>query len=184
MKKVLFSTFLILVFLAAKAQNPDRVITTHNDTIPCIISQSALTAVFKYRTTAKGKTIKITPDKIKEFYTGDKAYWYRRVFRKNDGPMFMSIIERGKICLYEAVVYPVGDDLPTPTKQLYAAKGSDTAILVKTVGEIVFSNRNKRVKEFGGLLSDDQTAYSQYLADVNFSADEIKKLVQLYDGKN
>jgi len=184
MKKVMISTFLALAVVVAKSQNPDRVITTHNDTIPCIISQSALTAVFKYRTTAKGKNIKITTDKIKEFYTGDKAYWYRRVFRKNDEPMFMSIIERGKICLYEATVYPVGDDLPTPTKQLYAAKGSDTAILVTTVGEIVFSNRNRKVKAFGSLLSDDKTAYNQYLADVNFNVDEIKKLVQLYDGEN
>jgi len=183
-KTILFSLVLFTSF-SLKAQFDDRMITANDDTIACKLSRSMMGA-FKYKT-AKGDKGEVDKGEVKEFYTGDKKKWVRRVYITSQRyPCYMTVLERGKISLYEmdaGFVYYNGNSFYNngPKTQWFVAKGTDTAELVKDGDNTLFNGRKERKTYFMQLIEDNKTAYDQYMADDKFSYEEIKRIVELYN---
>jgi hypothetical protein len=171
-------TTLLVAALTARAQNNDRVITITGDTIACQINVPVFGAP-KYRTSENEKAKKIKTDSVKEYYTADKSIWLKRVFynpkvlRSRNKVCFMTVVESGKINLYELIT----DYNNVTITGWYASKGTDTAILIKETG--LTGNRKRR--DFEALIADNKAVYEKYTTDDKFGFDKIRKLVHLYN---
>ena len=178
MKTILITiTTLIAATLTARAQNNDRVITVKNDTIPCTISGPNMFFTFKYTTIENGPTIKIKKEEVKEFYSADKKTWFRKIFFGDDHILFMRVLEKGTISLYETFA-SVGNVTNT---LWYATKNTDTAVYIKTDALSIFSGTKKGKKIFTTYLADNKAIQDQYIADDNPDIEEIKRLVHRYN---
>jgi hypothetical protein len=165
-------TTLLVAALTARAQYNDRVITVTGDTIACQINLPVFGAP-KYRTSENEKAKKIKTDSVKEYYTEDKSIWFRKVLRVRNKVYFMSVVESGKINLYELIT----DYNNVPITGWYASKGTDTVILIKEAG--LAGNRKRH--DFEALIADNKAVYEKYTADDKFSFDEIRNLIHLYN---
>lgn len=174
-------TMLLVISMAANAQNNDRVITINNDTIPCRIIWSKLFSTFKYTTTDSSHTTKIDKDKVREFYSADKKIWYRKIYASK-GTLFahdlmMAVLERGKISLYQTSVMVNG----VTNTLWYATKKSDTGIYIKTNAIAIISGTRKGKKIFITYLADNKPIQDKYIADDNPDIDEIQRLIHWYN---
>lgn len=176
---------IFLYVTTAKAQTQtDHVITTNGDSITCRISE-----IFglKYKSEGMEKAKRINPDNIKEYYIAKKRIWQRSVFREdNTDPIFMTILEKGKINLYQLLstvnVYGGVAGGSSMTSNIYfISKGSDNVIEIKTNGIFSTATRKSRKDFLATLLMDDSNVYNKYLAEDKFSFAQIRKLVHLYN---
>jgi hypothetical protein len=184
MKLHLFVLFVLLTAgFTSQAQN-DRVISTNGDTVACEVYQPffhANKASYRYKT-SNGDSRKITADSVKEFYNADRSIWFRRVIADRKKHWFMSVVEDGKINLYEIIVTTTspganGVFYNNSNTEWYVSKGSDTVTILK--GKLF--GREKRKNGFAELLADNKTVYDRYMADDKFGFDEIRNLVHLYN---
>ncbi|WP_426668175.1 hypothetical protein ACPPVU_18850 [Mucilaginibacter sp. McL0603] len=174
---------LLVTFLTAGAQNNDRVITINNDTIPCKIIGRTTFSTYKYTTSENGKAEKITKDKFREFYTGDKSIWYRKIFLGDDEVVFMKVLERGKISLYETFVAinNMTTHISTTNLKWYATKNSDTAVFIQTDASAIFTGNKKGRKAFAGYIADKKDVYDQYIAIKDPSIEDMVLLALVYN---
>jgi hypothetical protein len=174
---------LFVTFLTAGAQNNDRVITINNDTIPCKITGRSIFSTYKYSTTENGKTEKITKEKFREFYTGDKSIWYRKIFLGDDEVVFMKVLERGKISLYETfvTVNNMTTHISSTNLRWYATKNSDTAVFIKTDAFAIFTGNKKGRKAFANYIADKKAVYDQYTAMEDPGIEDMVGLTLLYN---
>ena len=178
-----------MAILAGRAQNRDKVVTASGDTISCEISHRFPSTGVKYRKAKHEKAINITTDSVKGYYMANESTWYRRVYYDDKGllggkvrPSFMSVVESGKINLYQMIITTttyggIGMTYSNSNTEWFVSKGSDTGVMVKGA----LFGRQKRKNEFSDLLTDNQGVYNRYLADDKFSFDEIRNLVCLYN---
>ena len=162
----------------------DLVITTKGDSIQCNINPFPAIGAIKYKSAAMVKPEKLDPAKVKEYFTFGSKVDVRAVFIDNSKtPVYMKVVEKGKICLYEkadlcaicsgANASEISDD------DWYIAKGTDHVTCFKTIG-ISFA-RQKRKNDFAQLLKDNQVIYDKYLAEDKFSFVAIRNFVHLYN---
>jgi len=167
--------------LCSKAQNPDRIITVKNDTIPCTITLMADEYSYSYKKVEKDEPIKIETTNVKEFYSGDKKIWKRRVYQNGHLiPYFLTVIELGKISLFEDVTTltsygPFNTTSVSKTIEWYVAKGNDHADLLKSSKFKVFGEKKSK-NAFVALIEDNKEVYNKFLVDNSFSFDEIKRI--------
>ena len=182
-------TLLIIFILAisAKAQKGDYVITTKGDTIACTISAPMLGAM-KYKinkTDSTEKPKKISVKDIKEFYTAKKDIWGRRVYVHAYDTLYavyLSVIESGRINLYQEITNNSGPYGYTSSTQWYIAKGSDTTKILKTSSLSIFMrSKGKRKNDFAEMLSDNKNVYDEFLKTTDFSFGTIRNFVHLYN---
>ena len=178
-KALIFITAIILTF-NANAQS-DYVITVKGDSIPCKIS-IPLIGSNKYKSDAMSGPEKIKPDVIKEYYIARKNFRQRAVFRDNSTkPTYMTVIERGKISLYEMVYSNYYNGMTTTTVTWYVSKGSDNVSDLKTSALFSFKSRQTRKDDFAEMLKDNKVVYDLYISEDKFSFKQIRNLVHLYN---
>ncbi len=181
---------LLLVFLCsvvhinktfAQQEYPDYVITIGGDSIRCEIIVPLFGSV-KYQSASMTKAEKIKPDAIKEYYIADENILHRAVFKDSTSkPMFMTVIEKGKLSLYEMVYNNYSKYGNTTTTEWYIGKGSDYVKDFKSSGIYIGKSRKERKDYLGDLLKDNQAVYNKYIAEDKFSFKQIQNLVHLYN---
>lgn len=165
----------ILLTFKANGQT-DYVITVKGDTITCAITTS-LSGKEKYKIEATGKSKKIKPDAIREYYIARKNIRERSVYTANNpNPVFMIIVEKGPVSLYRTVLFN-----KYSTTKWYIAKGSDHVSDLKTSGLFLSKSRETRKDILGEMLRDNKPVYDKYVAEDKFSFKQIRNLVHLYD---
>jgi hypothetical protein len=163
----------------ARAQNTDRVITVNTDTILCKIKAPGMlsTGTFRYTPAGGKRSTKIRESEVREFYSTDRKLWYQKIVNNEGQPVFMRVLERGKICLYEVIVYATEGQVT----DWYATKNSDTGIYIKTTGLPLVDGTKKGKKVFVTWLADNKPVGDQYIAENNPPIEEIKRLVRWYN---
>ncbi len=179
---IAFTIATILTIRANAQQYTDYVITVKGDSIPCNIS-TPLIGNIKYEGGGMTKPEKIKPDAIKEYYIASKKSLSRSVFKEGTSkPMFMTVVEKGKISLYEMIntnyMYGGGS---TTTVTWYVGKGSDYVTDFKSSGLFFAKSRKQRKDNFGEMLKDNQAVYDKYKTEDKFSFKQIQNLVHLYN---
>jgi len=178
--------------VAAKAQKRDYVITANQDSVYCTISRSFFSGNSSYKLN-DGKSFKIKPDEIKEFYLGNEDVKQRSVIRQGKKKHeFMTVLEDGKISLYQELTSNPGHMGAngmyyggTSSTQWYIAKGNDTVTEVKnndfSLAIIFNKSRKHRKADFVEFISDNQAVYDKYKAEDKFSFKQVRGLVHLYN---
>jgi hypothetical protein len=178
--KVLIFLAAITLTLTANAQT-DYVITVKGDSIACDVSTPFIGSI-KYKNAAMRKAEKIKPDVIKEYYVARKTTLFRSVFKDSTAkPIFMTVVEKGKISLYELVISVYNGTTTTTTTSWYVGKGSDYVNEIKTNALFMFTAKQKRKDKFGEMLADNKAVYDKYKADDKFSFKQIENLVHWYN---
>jgi len=185
-KKILLGGILVLFFqLSAPAQ--DYVITIKGDTLHCRIS-IPLMGKPRYKSEGMTSAEKIKPDEILEYYIARKDLLEHSVSisnNKNMSPVFMTVVEKGKISLYQLIVtttfYNNGMTSSSSTTTWYIGKGSGDVDELKTSGLFSMASRKSRKDELGQLFADNKEVYDKYIADDKFSFKQIRNLVHLYN---
>jgi hypothetical protein len=170
--KISFLKSLIFIAIAlstfnVNAQN-DKIITNSDDTIACKIEGPGVLGVFRY------DHIEITKKRIKEFYNASKTMWFRRVVVRHQPTVFMKVVVRGKISIYENVDNYRGD-------VWFASKNSDTAVSIQSNKMGLFMGNDKRRKLFGDYLQDKKAVYDQYMEIKDPDIEDMLRLAQLYN---
>nr|WP_294790217.1 hypothetical protein [uncultured Mucilaginibacter sp.] len=176
-----------------KKSKPDYVILANsNDTLFCDIKIGLISLKPSYKTFEKGaKSIKITPENVKEYYTGGKDDLYQVIFTKeeDDSIFFAKVVERGKINLFEVAVQyttggygfgggAVGGGTNTTW---YISKGSNNAEPIK-FSSALSSDREKRKTLLEEMVADNKDVADRYAAtNKKFTFNHIKNLVHLYN---
>ncbi|MDN5287073.1 MAG: hypothetical protein JWR38_3347 [Mucilaginibacter sp.] len=174
----------ILFATGVKAQqNPDYVITAKGDSVPCKIKTPLIScSAGNYKTTANSASVKIKPDEISEYYLSKKETRYKSVIKEGKTkPEFLTVLETGKINLYEQVTEVYTNNAVTNVTQWYVAKGTDTVKQLKTDDLIISKSRKQRKGEFASLISDNKVIYDKYTAENKFSFKQIRDLVRQYN---
>src|SRR4051812_12715916 len=102
--KAFILTVLTLSLLNVHAQElyRDLVITQKGDSIRCNINPFPAIGAVKYKSAAMIKPEKLEPEKIKEYFTLGFKVDIKAVFIDNSKtPVYMKVVEKGKISLYE-----------------------------------------------------------------------------------
>lgn len=176
------SLFIIAITLAfnANAQS-DYVITVKGDSIACKVSTPLIGSV-KYKDATMSESEKIKPDEIKEYYIARKNILHRSVFSDSSSkPVFMTVVEKGKISLFEMVYTTYNGVTSTSTTAWYVSKGSDYVSDLKTSSLFMGKARQKRKDDFAEMIMDNKDVYNKYKTDDKFTFNQIKNLVHLYN---
>jgi hypothetical protein len=171
---------------------PDYVITTKGDSIPCNINKPFFGSI-RYQGASMTKAQKIEPDAVKEYFRSKNNDLQRVVYKEDDtDPLFMKVIEKGKISLYQLIITRTtttstattgyGSTTTTnSTKTWYIAKGTDSVKEFKTSALFASKSRKERKDDFGEMLKDNKAVYNKYIAEDKFSFKQIQNLVHLYN---
>jgi hypothetical protein len=134
------------------------------------------------------KPEEITEENIKEYSRSNRAKTYRAVYQgSSNKPNFMTVIERGKISLYELVqtnsYYGGVSGTWNSTSQTdwYIGKNTDTVVSFKTSGFFMGKSRQARKDMLGEMFKDNPEVYNKYIAEDKFSFKQIRNLVHLYN---
>ena len=176
----------LLVTLSLKAQKQDYVITLHGDTINCKFISD-----LKYKVGGVDKPKRVNFYEIKEYYIAKDNTLCRAVYRPGDRlPYFMTVVERGKIDLYEenyeyVLTRTSGITNNYSTSTWYIAKGTDTVKVLKSsdfsVSAIFLKSKKSRENIFADMIKDNKDVYDKYIADDKFNFGQIRYLVHLYN---
>jgi len=162
-------------------EQTDYVITVKGDSIPCKIT-TPLIGKPKYKVDSTSDSKKIKPNEIREYYIAHKDFRERSVYTDSTSkPIFLSVIEKGRINLYELVTTHYNNGFTTSTTEWYVSKGSDYVTDLKTSSLFATKSRQKRKDLFGDMVKDNKTVYDKYMADDKFSFKQIRSLVHLYN---
>jgi len=186
-------TLLVLVAaslcsLIARSQTQDYVITANNDTISCKVSTSFLSGNTSYKV-ADGKSIRVKPEEIKEYYVASKDKIHMAMYReKKKKPEFFVVLEKGKIILLEGITTSFYGGMPgtvplsSSSTQWYLSKGTDTVKEVKNSQLNLFGkSRKERKNDFEEMISDNTDVLNKYKAEDKFSFKQLRNLVHLYN---
>lgn len=178
---ILVFSILMLFTISVNAQTEDYVITPKGDTLKCSIS-FPLIGASKY-TIPGAKSKKMDRDEIKEYYITRKDLRKRVVFMGHKSKAdFMTVIENGKISLYEIVYNHYSQYSNQSTTEWYVGKSSDRVLALKT-SDLLFLGkaRKERKDDFSDMLKDKPEVYEKYMAEDKFSFSAIRNLVHLYN---
>ena len=176
--RIITILYLLTIVLATSAHaQTDYVITAKGDSIPCKISMPFFGGI-KYKDDAMSEPKKIKPEEIKQYFIARKNLLERSVQTDSTlKPVFMTVIEKGKINIYESIIYS-GD---TQIAIWYISKDSDEVIALKTSGLSLSKPRRTRKDILAKMLMDNKAVYNKYKADDKFTFKQIRKLVHWYD---
>jgi hypothetical protein len=175
-----------LFYMNLKAQNKDYIITNTGDTIKCNTIKTVVFGGYKYKTTNNGEFVKIKEQNVKEVYMADKDILTSSVFvGHNPKPIFMTVIEKGKICLFEIQMSSgsYGGTISSNT-EWFVSKGTDTVTLLKysgTANLMGFKGRKNRKNDFAEMLNDNKDVYDKYIAEDRFTFTQLRSLIHIYN---
>jgi len=193
MNKQITTAFLFIgmilsaLMLNAQPAYQDYVITANGDSIRCKVKKP-LIGNLKYQSENMSKPEEITEENIKEYSRSNRTKIYRAVYQGSSKmPNFMTVIERGKISIYELVqtnsYYGGASGTWTNTSQTdwYIGKNTDTVVSFKTSGFFWGKSRRARKDMLGEMFKDNPEVYNKYIAEDKFSFKQIRNLVHLYN---
>src|SRR6185312_16798248 len=156
--RIITILYLLTIVLATSAQaQTDYVITAKGDSIPCKISMPFFGSI-KYKGDAMSEPKKIKPEEIKQYFIARKNLLERSVLIDSTSkPVFMTVIERGKIKLYQMIIY--FDD--SQTTIWYISKDSNDVIALKTSGLSLSKPRRTRKDILAKMLMDNKAVYDK-----------------------
>jgi hypothetical protein len=165
----------------------DYVITNSGDTLRCVVNGPSIFGIYKY--SFNNNTVKITLRNTKEFFIANKDLTMAAVFIDNySTPMFMKVIEKGQIRLFEIIMnngYSAGNTpIANSSMEWFVSKGSDTVSLLKyngTASLMGFRGTKRRQNDFIEMIKDNKNVYDKYVAEDKFSFKQIRNLVHLYN---
>ncbi|HVW14179.1 MAG TPA: hypothetical protein VHB54_10160 [Mucilaginibacter sp.] len=174
---------LSIPFCSVFAQNPsfNYVLTTNGDTIKCNFKKPFM-GMLRYQPLGSDKFIKITTDKIKEYYnTKDSATVVATFLPDQAYPEFVNLLERGTINMYEKIVVTYNKYGTTTTYYWYVNKGFDALKELKATTIFTDGSRKERKKMFGDLIADNEPLKAQFEADNDFSLKRLQYYVHEYN---
>jgi hypothetical protein len=179
--KTLFFIGAIMIIASIANAQTDYVITIKGDSIACKVN-IPLVGAPKYKGDAMSKSEKIKPDEIKEYFIARKNLLKRSVFvDSTSDAQFLTVIEKGKISLFELMTSVYNGMSTTTTTTWYAGKGSDHVSALKTSSLFLNKGRQQRKDDFAEMLADNKDVYNKYKAEDKFSFKQIRNLVHLYN---
>lgn len=185
MKKFYLLVPLFFISYILFAENTPYVITSKNDTIKCAkVKGVFLGKGIKYKVKSSDDFKTANMDSVKEYMLSGDSLPYRSVtLEKESQPLFLRVIENGKICLYEAITYSYGAyGATTITTRWYASKNNAPAFFLKTTALNIFEkNQDTRKKLFSDMISDDPSVLAMFKADDSFSFKSLRKYVHEYN---
>lgn len=179
------------LMLNAQPAYRDYVITTKGDSIRCKVKKP-LIGNLRYQSEKMSAPEEVTEENIKEYSRSNRTKIYRAVYLGNfKKPIFMTVIERGKISIYELVqtnsYYGGAGGTFTNTSQTdwYVGKNTDTVVSFKTSGFFIGKSRQERKDMLGEMFKDNPEVYNKYIAEDKFNFKQIRNLVHMYNtGEN
>ncbi|MFA4870481.1 MAG: hypothetical protein WC623_19955 [Pedobacter sp.] len=164
----------------ALAQN-DYIVTLKNDTLRGEVKNTLFGYKHRFKETGQSKSNLITVKNTKLYskISNKKVNTYEaRILPDKKKPIFMELLEKGDINLYELIVYNGGMNGSTTTNW-YASKGSGPLFSLKT-SALAF-NRADKEKSFEQLLSDNPALWANFKAEKSFSFKVLRKYINLYN---
>ncbi len=179
-KKIFIAGVALLLTTVAEAQkskkrNSDYVITPKGDTLACVITipmfgKNTYTTMFD-------TTQVLKPDEIMEYYIRSKNEHYRSVFRPGETkPVFLKILETGKINLYEDQI--ANTSMDSYKVAWYITK--DLNKLIELRGNKLSPGKAQK-NDLEKMLMDNNDVYDAYLHDTKFTFDETRSYIHLYN---
>ena len=111
-----------------------------------------------------------------------KTILYRKVAVNDSSYTFMQVIEDGKICLYEDEITRYTGTVTTTSILWYVTKGSVTQELKTNEFFTGFNKKKKdRKLDFANMLMDKKAVYDLFIKDDQFSFDQLRNIVHLYN---
>ena len=194
----LTAIFLLLFCARAFAQDDiidgfnGYLINFKNDTIKCQIGASYLSATLtfrlklRYRVDTTRDFKKINPDSVKEFYwSHDSSTYVSKVLPKDDKPVFVELLEKGRINLYQSLHASIAITMNVSSlTQWYANKNADSLKQIKIastnlLGNGAIGSHKDREKAFMDMIADNPDLLDRYKA-ARKSADYSFELIRYY----
>ena len=155
----------------ANAQHTGYFIKNNNDTVRCYIKLDGdLDPIYRfYNAKHKARMRRISADTVKAFrVSADSSYFVARVIPityKKRKLVFLQLVERGRINLYSysTQFYYAASGREDYNKSLYASKGSDSLMLIRT-GDVWPLKQTKLRNLFYSLISDEPQVAAAYMA--------------------
>lgn len=188
MKKAPWLHFAVALLLSVttytvKAQSKsDYIITLKGDTIKCKVKSIFLGSGIRFKSDKMEDYKEVDATMIKQYYRSKNAYPYRAIipfYRKK--PEFMTVIEEGKINLYQHIVQSYANGHSMINIYWYVQKGTDTVRQIKSSTIFNVKNRKERKDEFLELISDNKEVLEQYINAKSFSFDQIRASIHYYN---
>ena len=182
-KIILPAAFLILFCSELLAQKPtfNYVINKKGDTIKCDFKKPLLGRL-RYQPIGANSFIKVTTDEIIEYYTvKDSTLSVAAVLPNNTEPEFLTLLERGKINMYEKIVTSYSQYGSTTTFYWYINKDGDLLKQLKATTIFTDGSRKDRKNMFADMIADDPTLMEQFKADNDFSIKRLQYYVHQYN---
>ena len=200
MKPLLKATILCLLmaFLTRplKAQDQDYVITIKGDTVKCKIKKQFLGGL-RYKNGKMMGAVDISSENIRGYFLHkDNTSWQSVINEEDKHEVadstkheFMEVLEKGKICLFQEIWsetygnigYNYQRNLSSSGTNWYVSTGSDTVTQIKTNAGWLAKSRKDRKKYVAALFSDNQAVYNKFIAGDDFSFDQLRNLIHLYN---
>lgn len=177
--KIAILVTLLFAAFQTKAQ-PDYIISNRGDSILCFIDKPFL-GFMKYKMVSSlPEGIAIRPNEIRRFYYSKTSTLYVSILTMDEKLlMFLPVIERGKINLYEELRYG-GFSVTT---NWYFTKETRKINPIRTSYYVWLGvpSKAKRREAFAEAIKDNKAVYDMYLKDDSFTFTEIRKLIHYYN---
>lgn len=160
----------------------DIVITNAGDTIHCDTKHPFIGAP-RYKSANMTDFKKIDIKEIKYYTRKNKKEVYKAaILPKRSKPMFLQLVQEGKITLYLLVQTTYGYMGATSTTTTwYASKNNDELKELKTSALFMLTSRKKREGIFAEMLADQPEVLKQYEEADSFSFKTLSRIVYLYN---
>jgi len=182
-KIILPAAFLILFCseLLAQKLTFNYVINKKGDTIRCDFKKPLLGRL-RYQPIGANSFIKVTTDEIIEYYTvKDSTLNVAAVLPNSTEPEFLTLLERGKINMYEKIVTSYSQYGSTTTFYWYINKDGNLLKQLKATTIFTDGSRKDRKNMFADMIADDPTLMEQFKADNDFSIKRLQYYVHQYN---
>ena len=178
---------LLLSAFSLQAQNWDYVIKINNDTLKGQFIGK------KFKAIGWDKAKRLYLNEYRETYNAsDNAVSRAVVISRNNEPVFLPVIEKGKINLYRKIVYNMAYITPGAngmwtgggaSAEFYVSKGTDSVSRLdySQFGTIHLESKKTRMNVLSEMLKDNKEVYNKFIAEDKFNPDQIRNLIHLYN---
>jgi len=193
MKKLCLLSFLLIISYNLFAQHKGYLIYSNHDTVICakVKNSKSNNNEVKYKRNDEDDDFE-TADAglIIQYQLSNKSgdIYKSMIKDPNEPPVFMQLLEDGKICLYEELVhggmstYSVNGIMYggfSSSINWYISKNNEPLILIKT-SDIAFGEKKRR-QILADMFKDDPKLYSEFGAGDDFSKFVIRGSIKHYN---
>jgi hypothetical protein len=178
--KIIYILAILLLaasFVQAQKRYNDYVVTTKGDTLAAKIRYDIWGHVV-YLLPGRKDAISVDDGNIKEYHwLGNKYPTFVAVSLPNNGkPVFVALLERGKINLYEFVSH----GSKVSTHYWYAGKDDLPAVEVNNERRL-FGTDKRLIQNFSNLINDNHQISESFKGQHKYSLKTIQDLVRRYN---